>query len=122
MVQGVQVLAVIQIPQQGLAILSSGCAERAIGGDGDGVQVSVVTVVVQLQFAVGQIPDLNGAIPTGRDDDWVDLIGRETHARHPVAVTIFLNGVLALSESVPQLDGLVARAGDDLTVVSGESD
>ena len=30
------------------------------------------------------------------------------------------DGVLALSKSVPQLDALVARSGDDLTVVSGE--
>ena len=35
---------------------------------------------------------------------------------------LVLNGVLALSEGVPQLDGLIARTGDNLTVVSGESD
>ena len=33
-----------------------------------------------------------------------------------------LNGVLADTEGVPQLDGLITRTGDNLTVVSGESD
>lgn len=120
-IQSVQMLAVIQIPQQSFAILSSRCAQWAVRWDGDSVQVSVVSIMVQLQFAVGQIPDLNGAIPTSRDDDWIHLIRWETNARDPIAVTIFLNGVLALSQSVPQLDGLVARSRDNLTVVSWES-
>ena len=47
-VQGVQMLAIIQIPQQGFAVLAARSAERAIGWNGDGVQVSVVAVVVQL--------------------------------------------------------------------------
>jgi len=37
-------------------------------------------------------------------------------------MSVFLDGVLANSESVPQLDGAVPRARDDLPVVSGESD
>ena len=32
------------------------------------------------------------------------------------------DGVLAVSESVPQLDRPVARAGNDLSVVGGEGD
>jgi len=36
-------------------------------------------------------------------------------------VTLLLDGVLALSKGVPQLDGLVAGSGDNLTIVSGES-
>jgi len=35
-------------------------------------------------------------------------------------VSVLLNCVLALSESVPQLDGLVTRTRDDLTVVCRE--
>jgi len=37
-------------------------------------------------------------------------------------VTILADGVFALSEGVPELDGLVAGGGDDLPVVSGEGD
>lgn len=32
------------------------------------------------------------------------------------------DGVLAVTEGVPQLDGAVTRSGDDLTVVGGERD
>ena len=32
------------------------------------------------------------------------------------------DGVLAVTERVPELDGAVARAGDDLAVVGGEGD
>ena len=32
------------------------------------------------------------------------------------------DGVLAVTESVPQLDGSVAGSGDDLAVVGGEGD
>lgn len=67
-----------------------------------------MSVVVQLELAVGQVPDLDGAIPTSRDNDWIDLVGREANARDPVGVSILLNGVLALGQSVPQLDGLVS--------------
>lgn len=120
--QGVQMLAIVQVPQEGLAVLASGRAEGTIGRDGHGVQVSVVSEMVDLQLAVGQIPDLDGAIPTGRHDDRVRVVRRETDARDPIAVAIFLDGVLALGQGVPQLDGLVTGSGHDLTVVNGEGD
>lgn len=72
----------------------------------------------QLQLAVGQVPDLDRAIPAATDDDWIGVIWRETDARHPVRVSLILDGVLALGECVPQFDGLVSGAGDDLTVVN----
>jgi len=37
-------------------------------------------------------------------------------------VALIGDGVLAVTEGVPQLDGAVARAGDDLAVVGGEGD
>ena len=37
-------------------------------------------------------------------------------------MTILLDGVLALGQSVPQLDGLVTAAGHDLSVVGRKSD
>ena len=36
-------------------------------------------------------------------------------------MTLLLDGVLALGKSVPQLDGLVARSRNNLTIVSAES-
>ena len=35
-------------------------------------------------------------------------------------MSLLLNGVLALGQGVPQLDGLVPGAGDNLPVVGGE--
>lgn len=37
-------------------------------------------------------------------------------------MTIIFNVVLALAKRVPELDTLVARAGDDLSVVRAETD
>jgi hypothetical protein len=43
--------------------------------------------------------------------------------RHaPLGVAILLDVVFALAEGVPELDGAVTRARDDLTVVRAEAD
>lgn len=57
-VEGVQVLGLVKIPEHGGAVLATGGAEGAVGGDGDGVDVSVVAHVVGLQLAAGEFPDL----------------------------------------------------------------
>ena len=41
-------------------------------------------------------------------------------AADPVGVALIADGVLALGEGVPQLDGLVPAGGHDLPVVGGE--
>ena len=58
MVEGVEVLAVIEVPQHGLGVSAARCAQGTVGRHGDGVQVSGVTDVVGLKLAVGQVPDL----------------------------------------------------------------
>lgn len=78
--------------------------------------------MVGLQAAVAEVPDLDDLVPSGGHDDGVAGGGRETDSRHPVGVAVLSDGVLALSKGVPQLDASVARSGNDLTVVSGESD
>ena len=65
---------------------------------------------------------LDVLIPAGGHNDGVLVVGREPDTGHPVLVTILLDGVLALGQSVPQLDGLVTAAGHNLSVVGGESD
>ncbi len=123
-IEGVETLALSKIPKHGNAILTTGSAKRAIGGDGDGVDVALMSGKVVAQFAVGQVPDLDELIPTSGDDDRVGGDRGETDARDPFGVTFRLrgNGVLALSEGVPKLDGAIARTRDNLTVVNGESD
>jgi len=121
-VQSVQVLAVIQVPEHGLGVLAAGSAQGTVGAHGHGVQVSVVTNVVGLQLAVLQRPDLDHLVPSAGDDDWVLVVGGEPDAGHPVVVGILLDGVLALGKGVPQLDGPVPGSRHDLPVVGGEGD
>ena len=67
---------------------------------------------VVAQSAGGQVPDLDQAVPSGRDDER-DLLGRgEVNTRNPVLVSfgIARDGVLALSESVPKTNGSISGA------------
>ena len=57
-VQSVQMLAVIEIPEHGLGVLAARGTEGAVRGHSDGVQVTGVADVVGLQLAVGQVPYL----------------------------------------------------------------
>ena len=73
-VQGVQVLPVIQIPQHRAGVLAAAGAQRAVGGEGDGVKISGVADVVGLQLAVGQVPHLDVLVPPARHDDRVGVV------------------------------------------------
>eukprot|EP00730_Choanoeca_flexa_P013153 TRINITY_DN5016_c0_g1_i2.p1 TRINITY_DN5016_c0_g1~~TRINITY_DN5016_c0_g1_i2.p1 ORF type:complete len:288 (-),score=31.76 TRINITY_DN5016_c0_g1_i2:398-1261(-) len=123
-IQGVQVLALVEVPEHGLTVLAARGTQRAVGGDSHRVEVALVTNVVRAQLAVGQVPDLDLVVPAGRHDNGVAGVGGEADARHPAIVAVgaglLANGELALGKDVPELDGLVARAGDNLTVVGGE--
>ena len=55
----VEVLGLVQVPQHGGSVLTTGGAEGAIGRDGDGVDVTGVTDVVGLDAAGSEFPDLN---------------------------------------------------------------
>ena len=65
---------------------------------------------------------LDELVPTSGDDDGVLGVGGEAHARDPLGVALVGDGVLAVTKGVPELDGSVARSGDDLAVVGGERD
>ena len=65
---------------------------------------------------------LDDLVPSSRDDDGVERVRGEPHARDPLGVTVLLDVELALAEGVPELDRAVARARDDLTVVGRERD
>lgn len=54
----VEVLAVRELPEHGDTVLATGGAERTIGGNGNGVDVASVAVVVGLQLALAELPDL----------------------------------------------------------------
>ena len=109
-----------EVPDVDEAVLASGGADGAIRADSDGVHIAGVADKSVTELEVAEVPDLDGLVPGGSDEEGVGGIGGDADAGDPLVVT--LEGVLALTDGVPELGGLVARAGDDLTVVSGESD
>ena len=56
--QGVQMLRLVEIPQHGCAVFTARGAERAVRGDGNGVDVASVANVVGLDAAGGKFPNL----------------------------------------------------------------
>lgn len=56
--EGVEVLALVKVPKHGDTILTTGGGEGSIGGDGEGVDVTSVTVVVGLELALVELPNL----------------------------------------------------------------
>lgn len=66
------------------------------------------------------IPYLNELVPSRGDNNWVLWVGAESNARNPIGVSLLVDGELAVTESVPQLDASVARSGDDLSVIGRE--
>jgi hypothetical protein len=111
-IQTVQTLAFVQIPQHGGIVLSTRRREGAIGRDADGVQISSVSDQVVAEFAIGQVPDLDEAIPTARDNQWDGLGRRKADARDPFGVAFGISGdlVFAFSQSVPQTDRGIASS------------
>lgn len=65
---------------------------------------------------------LDEFVPAAGDNHRVLGVGAEADARHPLGVALLGDGVLAVTEGVPELDGSVARARDNLAVVGGEGD
>ena len=67
-VQRVQPLALSQVPQQGSMVFPSGGAQRTIRTHSDGVDVPAVTLESAAELAVGEVPDLDAAVPGAGDD------------------------------------------------------
>ena len=120
-IEGVESLAFVQIPQHRRPILSSRGTEGSIGGDTDGVEVSGVTNEIVAELAIGQTPDFDETIPSAGHNEGHLHAGRETDAGDPFIVSIRvgsrrINGILAFSEGIPQLNRFVPRPGDYLTI------
>jgi hypothetical protein len=118
--QGVEVLRLIQVPQHGGSVLSTGGAKRSIWGDSDGVDVTGVANVVSLKTAAGKLPNLDQLVPTRADNNRVLRIWAESNTGNPFRVTLLGDGELAVSEGVPELDGSVSGARNDLSIIGGE--
>ncbi len=64
--------------------------------------------------------DLDKLVPSGADNDGVGGIGTEADAGNPLGVALVGDGVLAVAKRIPELDGTIAGARDNLTVIGGE--
>lgn len=89
-IQSVQPLVVVQVPQHGLAVLATGGTQGTVRRDGDSVQVTSVVIVILLKSAVGQVPDLHHTIPATWYNDGVVVVGGESDTGYPVSVTFLL--------------------------------
>ena len=69
--QGVEALALREIPEHGNSILSTRGAKRTIWGHGHCVDVSGVSAQVVDELQCVQVPHLDELVPSGRDDDLV---------------------------------------------------
>ena len=56
--KGVEVLAIVEVPQHCDAVLSTRGSKGAIGGDGNRVDVALVSEVVRAELAFCELPDL----------------------------------------------------------------
>jgi hypothetical protein len=112
-VETVQTLAFVQVPEHCCAVLAAAGREGTVGRDADGVQIPRVTDQVVAQFAVGQIPHLDEAVPAGRHDQRHVDGRRKTHATDPFGMAVAVatgDRVFALAQRIPQADGRVASA------------
>jgi len=77
---------------------------------------------VVAELAVREGPDLHETVPSAGNDERDRLGRRESDTGHPLGVAfgVGADSVLALSEGVPELDGLVTGSGHDLTIVDAE--
>ena len=64
-----------------------------------------------------KIAHLDQLVPATADNDRILGVWAESHTRDPVAVSLLSDGKLAVTESVPELNGSIARSGDNLSVV-----
>merc|ERR1719323_899776 len=54
-----------------------------------------------------EVPDLDVLVPSGGDNDGIGGVRGEPDTADPVRVALITDGVLALGQGVPQLDGLI---------------
>jgi len=119
--EGVEGVALVQIPETSSSILASRSAESSVGRDSHSVDKTRVANQIVSELAVGKIPDFDEFVPTSRDDHGVGSIRRESNTADPFSVAVLVDGVFAFSEGIPELDGFVSRTRDDLSVISRES-
>ena len=118
----IKMLSINEIPDVDLSVSATGGEESSAGSNIEAVDLSLVANEGVHQAHGGVIPDLDGSIPGGRDDNRSLHVVVESDAGNPVGVLVLLDSELANTLDVPNLDLLINGAGSNLPVVRGESD
>jgi len=110
-----------EVPNVDLTVSSSRGDEHSVLGEVEAVDLSLVADESVHQAHGLVVPDLDGSVPRGGHNDWLLDVVVESNARDPVSMWLLVDGELANTIDVPDLDVLVHGARDDLSVVWGES-
>ena len=110
-----------EVPDVDLTVSTTGGDEVGVWGEIKGVDLSFMSDQSVHEGHDGVIPDLDGLIPRGGDNDWLLDIVEVSNAGNPVGMWVLVNGELADSVDVPNLDGFIDGSRGDLSVVWGES-
>jgi len=110
-----------KVPDVDLTVSTTGGDEVGVWCEIKSVDLSLMSDESVHKSHNGVIPNLDGLVPGGRDDDWGLEILEISDAGNPVSVLVGINGEFALTVDVPDLDLLVHGTGGNLSVIWGES-
>lgn len=119
--------AVVEVPDFNLLVLTAGDDEGSLGGGGDGVDVSVVSLEAVLDLERLVVPDFKTSVPSGGSKEATGEVtlggasAEEPHIRDPVGMALLVFSEAADTLDVPKLDGLVGTSRQNLAVVGGEA-
>jgi len=109
-----------EVPDVNLTVSTTGGDEVGVDGEINGVDLSLVSNEGVHEGHHLVIPDIDGLIPGGRDNDWGSDIVEVSDAGNPVGMWVLVNGELALTVNVPNLNFLVHTTGSNLSIIWGE--
>jgi len=110
-----------KVPDVDLSVSTTGGDEVGVWSEIKGVDLSFVSNKGVHEGHDSVIPDLDGLIPRGRDNNRLLDIVEISNAGNPVSMWVLVNGEFTNSVDIPNLDGFIDRTRGDLSVVWGES-
>jgi len=110
-----------EVPDVNLTISTTGGDEVGVWCKIKGVDLGFVSNKGVHEAHDGVVPDLDGLIPGGGDNDWGLNIMEVSNAGNPVGMWVLVDGEFTGTVDVPDLELLVNRSGGDLSVIWGES-
>jgi len=109
-----------EVPDVDLTVSASGGNEVGVGSQIEGVDLSLMSDEGVHEGHDLVIPDLDGLVPRGGDNDWLLDILEISDAGDPVGMGVLVNSEFALTVDVPNLNVLVHGSRGDLPVIWGE--